>query len=142
MISFVKASSSTKGENASLNLTGETSVDPSSANTHTFVSNAKVHIQSSTARNPRTQSNPIFSSHLSTLINLGKSRKRIFPISYVTHAHSYIKQGFSDGFCLGCQGSPSRNTSQNHKSCAQYPEIIYSFIQEGLQKGRLAGPLK
>jgi hypothetical protein len=53
---------------------------------------------------------------------------------------NHLLSGFTYGFRLGCITDPSNVISKNHGSCFQNPNIIESFIQEGLDKGRIAGP--
>lgn len=53
---------------------------------------------------------------------------------------SVIKNGFSNGFRLGCSGIPNSHISRNHKSALDHPSVIQDFISSGLQAGRIAGP--
>lgn len=52
----------------------------------------------------------------------------------------FLIEGFSQGFRLGCVGLPTQTLSRNHKSTSEYPSVIEDFIDQGINKGRIAGP--
>lgn len=45
---------------------------------------------------------------------------------------SYLINGFTYGFKLGCTSDPLPCTPQNHKSTSEHPDIIKKYIQTGL----------
>ena len=53
---------------------------------------------------------------------------------------SFIREGFTEGFHLGCVGVPDIVLPKNHRSADQHPEIITQFIAKGQIEGRIAGP--
>lgn len=48
--------------------------------------------------------------------------------------------GFTFGFRLGCQNTPSIHPPHNHKSAQNHPEVIQDYIKAGLDSHRIAGP--
>lgn len=63
-----------------------------------------------------------------------------FLVDYDSDQASYLINGFTHGFRLGCTSVPSSCVPQNHKSTLGHPDIIEDYIQTGLNKGRIAGP--
>ena len=53
---------------------------------------------------------------------------------------SFIREGFTEGFHLGCVGVPDTVLSKNHRSADQHPEVITKFIAKGQIEGKIAGP--
>jgi hypothetical protein len=52
----------------------------------------------------------------------------------------FLLQGLTQGFRLGCMGSPEAHAPHNHKSAFQNSEIVDAYIQKGLATQRIAGP--
>jgi hypothetical protein len=44
---------------------------------------------------------------------------------------AYLRDGFVNGFKLGCVGLPNTVISKNHRSTLQYPGVIEDFISKG-----------
>uniref|UniRef100_A0A8W8NNP8 C3H1-type domain-containing protein n=1 Tax=Magallana gigas TaxID=29159 RepID=A0A8W8NNP8_MAGGI len=61
-----------------------------------------------------------------------------FLVDYDSDQASYLINGFTHGFRLGCTSAPSSCVPQNHKSTLDHPDIIEDYIQTGLNKGRIA----
>ena len=53
---------------------------------------------------------------------------------------SFIREGLTEGFHLGCVGVPDTVLSKNHRNADQHPEVITQFIAKGQIEGRIAGP--
>lgn len=63
-----------------------------------------------------------------------------FLINYDRVLSSYLINGFTYDFELGCTSDLPPCTPQNHKSTLEHPDIMKNYIQTGLSKGLIAGP--
>lgn len=115
--------------------------------TATIVSYVQCHMQESTVKcedknkvqsiQPNPHKTPTI-CQLPSLVN--PKSLTSFLINYDRVLSSYLINGFTYDFKLGCTSDLPPCTPQSHKSTLEHPDIIKNYIHTGLSKGPIAGP--
>ncbi|KAK3087428.1 hypothetical protein FSP39_005841 [Pinctada imbricata] len=108
---------------------------------HTFAKNALGGIQNQDAsrKTNKNREGPIIRiNSLPTPISPLHLKNEL--VGYDKVKSEFLVKGISNGFHLGCVGSPGIHKPHNHKSTSDHPEIVEEYIKKGLDTQRIAGP--